>query len=51
MFLLLIYGMGNLKEMHEDTNQLVEELVEGTVNQLEDFFKSVSDGFEKFFLH
>ena len=51
LFLLLIYSMGNLKEIQEDTNQLVEELVEGAVNQLEDFFKSVSEGFEKFFLH
>ena len=51
LFLLLIYGMSNLKEIQEDTNQLVEELVEGTVNKLEDFFKSVSEGFEKFFLH
>ena len=43
--------MSNLKEIQEDTNQLVEELVEGTVNKVEDFFKSVSEGFEKFFLH
>ena len=43
--------MSNLKEIQEDTNQLVEELVEGSVNKVEDFFKSVSDGFEKFFLH
>ena len=43
--------MSNLKEIQDDTNQLVEELVEGTVNKLEDFFKSVSEGFEKFFLH
>ena len=51
LFLLLIYSMSNLKEIQEDTNQLVEELVEGTVNKLEDFFLSVSEGFEKFFLH
>ena len=51
LFLLLIYGMCNLNEIQEETNQLVEELVGGTVNQLEDFFKSVSEGFEKFFLH
>ena len=43
--------MSNLKEIQEDTNQLVEELVEGTVNKVENFFKSVSEGFEKFFLH
>ena len=43
--------MSNLKEIQEDTNQLVEELVEGSVNKIEDFFKSVSEGFEKFFLH
>ena len=51
LFLLLIYSMSNLKEIQEDTNQLVEELVEGTVNKLDDFFKSVYEGFEKFFLH
>ena len=43
--------MSNLKEIQEETNQAVEQLVEGTVNKLEYFFKSVSDGFEKFFLH
>ena len=43
--------MSNLKEIQEDTNQLVEELVEGSVNKIEDFFKSVSEGLEKFFLH
>ena len=51
LFLLLIYSMSNLKEIQEDTNQLIEELVEGTVNKVEDFFKSVAEGFEKFFLH
>ena len=50
MFLLLIYGMSNLKEIQETTNQLVEELVEGSVNAIEYFFKSVFEGFEKFFL-
>tara|TARA_B100001971_G_C18052740_1_gene463722 strand:+ start:493 stop:624 length:132 start_codon:yes stop_codon:yes gene_type:complete len=43
--------MSNLKEIQEDTNQLVEELVEGSVNKIEDFWKAVSEGFEKFFLH
>ena len=43
--------MSNLKEIQETTNQLVEELVEGSVNKIEDFFKSVSEGFDKFFLH
>ena len=51
LFLLLIYSMSNLKEIQEDTNQLIEELVEGTVNKVDDFFNSVAEGFEKFFLH
>ena len=49
--MLLNNGMGNLKEIQEDKKHLVEEIVCGTVYQLEDFFKSVSEGFEKFFLH
>ena len=51
LFLLLIYGMSKLQEIQEDTNHLVEELVEGSVNKIEDFFKSVSEGFERFFLN
>ena len=51
LFLLLIYGMSKLQEIQEDTNHLVEELVEGSVNKIEDFFKSLSDGFENFFLN
>ena len=51
LFLLLMYGMRKLKEIQEDTNLLVEELVEGSVNKIEDFLKSVANGFERFFLH
>ena len=43
--------MSNIKEMQEDTNLLVEKLVECSVKEIEDFFKFVAEGFEKFFLH
>ena len=43
--------MSKLQEIQEDTNHLVEELLEGSVSKIEDFFKSVSDGFERFFLN
>ena len=53
LFVLLVLSLSvsNLKEVQEDTNQLVKELAEDTVNKFEEFFKSVSEGFEKFFLH
>ena len=43
--------MSKLKEIQEDTNLLIEELVEGSANKIEHFFESVAEGFEKFFLH
>ena len=53
LFVLLVLSLSvsNLKEVQEDTNQLVKELAEDTVNKFEEFFKSVSEGFEKFCLH
>ena len=50
-FISVNLSVSNLKEIQEDTNQLVKELAEDTVNKFEEFFKSVSEGFEKFFLH
>ena len=51
LFLLVIYKMSKLKEIQEDTTLLIEELVEGSAKKIEHFFESMSDGFEKFFLH
>ena len=43
--------MDKLKEILKDTNLLIEDIIDGSTNTIEDFFKSVAEGFEKFFLN
>ena len=41
--------MEKLKDIQENVTPLVKELVEDSTNKLEAFFKSMAEGFEKFF--
>ena len=40
--------MSKLKQMQEDTSHHIEELFEDLATKAEHFFKSMSEGFEKF---
>ena len=43
--------MSKLKDLQKEITLLIEKLVEGSANKFENFWDSIAEGFEKFFLH